>query len=276
MKEKKKLTNIPQKNKKESYLMESSDGLYLAENHAKMIWQGNKNLIVKSLNFKGLVEKVLYLIGGNESYGIIKITSIVPINIKRFKDLEAMHRITDQERKLWWSGKQTLFAYHFEFVKKFDVLRRVAIPDGTRNLVKGVKFLFDEKANADLTEKMKNIVLVKNFVSFSGIDFDLNEKEKKDFLIKLSDPKDFFKQLIEARIKNENSTKKDLNFIWRNNLKNREGFFPVYDLVLSRRDQKFLELEDFSESILMNDFKVIDSKESFSNEDELLQYMFGE
>ena len=88
MKEKKKLTNIPQKNKKESYLMESSDGLYLAENHAKMIWQGNKNLIVKSLNFKGLVEKVLYLIGGNESYGIIKITSIVPINIKGLKILK--------------------------------------------------------------------------------------------------------------------------------------------------------------------------------------------
>jgi hypothetical protein len=37
------------------YLSESNDGLYLAENHAKMIWQGNKDLIVKEVEMKTLV-----------------------------------------------------------------------------------------------------------------------------------------------------------------------------------------------------------------------------
>ncbi len=276
MKEKKKLRKNPQKSNDYSYLKESSDGLYLAENQAKMIWQGNKSLIVKSLNFKGLVDKLLYLIGGNESYGVIKIKKITPINLEKFKNLEERHRITDQERKLWWGTKQTLFAYEFEFVKKFGVLRRVAIPEGTRNLLKGVKFLFDEKINSTLTEKMKNIILIKNFVSFSGVDFELKEKKQKDFLIKLSEPGDYIKRLIEARIENNDSVKNNLNFIWRTNSKKQDNFFPVYDLILIRRDQKLLEAEDFSEIILMNDFKVIKSGKNFVNEDKLLEYMFGE
>jgi len=276
LKEKKQLRKSPQKSKKYSFLTESSDGLYLAENHAKMIWQGNKNLIVKSLNFKGLVDKLLYIIGGNESYGVAQIKKITPLTLKRFKELEGRHRITEQERKLWWDGKKTLFAYEFDFVMKFDILRRVAIPEGTRNLLKGVKFLSDEKINATLTEKMKNIILVKNFVSFSGVDLELKEKEKKDFLIKLSEPADFIKRLVEARIESCKLNDVESNFIWRNASRKSDDFFPIYDLVLMRRDQKLLEAEDFSDTILMKDFKVMDSGKTFSDRKELLEYMFGE
>lgn len=276
MKKEKQLRKSPQKSKTYSCLIESSDGFYLSENHAKMIWQGNKGLIVKSLNFKGLVGKLLYIIGGNESYGIIKILKITPINLKRFKELSERHRITEQERKLWWIGKQTLFAYEFDFVKKFDILRRVSIPEGTRNLLKGVKFLSDKKINATLTEKMKNIILVKNFVSFSGVDLNLKEKEKKDFLVKLSDPSDSMKRLIEARIGNSELIRKELNFIWRSISKKEDDFFPLYDLVLMRRDQKLFEVEDFSETILMKEFKVLDSSKTFSGKKDLLEFMFGE
>lgn len=117
------------------------EGLYLVEPHAKMIWQGNKDLIVKSVNFKDTVGNMYYLIGGNNCYGIIKIKKIKPINLKEFRELEHRHRISEQERTEWWPHKKVLFAYEFDIVKKFEEPKAVLVPQGIQTFVKDVKFL---------------------------------------------------------------------------------------------------------------------------------------
>jgi DNA adenine methylase len=133
------------------YLSETNKGIYLISQQAKMIWQGNKELIIKGLNYKNANGQAFYLIGGNDCYGVIKIKAIKEINLADFKNLESKHRITDLERKKLFPNKKVLFAYEFDFIKKFEEPRRVAVPTGTDNFMEDIKFL-------DETELIKDVI----------------------------------------------------------------------------------------------------------------------
>jgi DNA replication protein DnaD len=122
-------------------LSESNPGIYLESQHAKMIWQGNKDLIIKPKFYKFSTGKPFYLIGGNECYGIIKITKADPINIKEFNELRDRHRISEEERKKWWPGKQILYKYEFNIEKKFDEPRLVKIPADAQTFLRNIEFV---------------------------------------------------------------------------------------------------------------------------------------
>jgi len=130
--------------KQTKHLLEDTGGIYLAGNHAKMIWQGNKNLIVRETSYNEVVGKSLYLISNNECYGVIKIESVTPIDINKFKSLAERHRITENERIEWWSSKKVLYSYEFSLEKKFDVPMRVSIPEGIQTFIDKVEFLSDQ------------------------------------------------------------------------------------------------------------------------------------
>lgn len=163
-----------QKNEKTEHLAQSNAGMYLASNHAKMIWQGNKSLIVKSMDFRDSVGKSFYLMGGNACYGVITIKSIAPITLKQFKDLSSKHRVTQREKEEWWAHKKGLFAYEFDF-KKFDPPRTVAVPANVQTFVDEVKFLTEEEVKKSI-EPFKPIKLQKPSKEFE------DEKELADYL----------------------------------------------------------------------------------------------
>jgi len=133
------------KKDKAEYLTETSAGMYLSANHAKMIWQGNKTLIVLGVNYRGTVGSRFYIIGGNDCYGVIKISSIQPIDLAAFRELSSRHRLTEKERKERWPNKKVLYAYFFDIVKKFDIPKRVAVLDGNRTFMEKVSFLSSEE-----------------------------------------------------------------------------------------------------------------------------------
>lgn len=159
---------------KTEHLAQSNAGMYLASNHAKMIWQGNKSLIVKSVNFKESVGKSFYLMGGNACFGVIKIKSIAPITLKQFEELSGKHRVTQKEKEEWWTHKKGLFAYEFDF-KKFDMPRTVAVPADIQTFVDEVKFLTEEEVKKS-AEPFKPIKLQKPSKEFE------DEKELADYL----------------------------------------------------------------------------------------------
>lgn len=134
------------------HAIKNTEGLYLVAPHGKMIWQGNKTIIVKSKEFRGSLGKSYYLIEGNRCYGIIKIKSIHSINLEKFKELFLKHRITDEERYKWWMNKQILFAYEFELIKKFKEPRYIEKPKGIQIFIKNVKFL-----NLNTIDNIENI-----------------------------------------------------------------------------------------------------------------------
>jgi site-specific DNA-adenine methylase len=133
------------------YLSEVNEGIYLIGDHAKMIWQGNKTVIMQSRIFENTKGKDLYLIGNNLCYGIIKINSITPVSIEEFRTLSSEHKITEKEREEWWSGKKQLYAYKFDF-KKFETPKRVAVPQTSETFLKDVKFLSEEELIKDINE----------------------------------------------------------------------------------------------------------------------------
>ena len=122
------------------YLSETSNGIYLKGDHAKMIWQGNKTIIIQNMVFEHVKGKDLYLIGNNLCYGIIRVKDIKPVNIEEFRKMSSEHKITEKERNEWWTGKKQLYAYSFEF-RRFDDPKRVAVEEGVQTFVKDVNFL---------------------------------------------------------------------------------------------------------------------------------------
>ena len=85
MQEKQEKIKLIEKKKTNEPLQKSTKGINLASNHAKMIWQGNKDLIVKDTNTREAIGKLYYVVGGNDCYSVIKIKDVSQINLKQFK-----------------------------------------------------------------------------------------------------------------------------------------------------------------------------------------------
>jgi len=132
-------------------LQEGREGIRLVDNHAKMVWQGNKKLIVRPELFEDKVGRLLYLVGGNNCYGIIKLTGWKEIDLKEFSEKNAEHRITEAERALWWPGKEKLFAYNVAVIALFDNPKLVKASSG--GFIDMVDFLSDLQARQDFLEK---------------------------------------------------------------------------------------------------------------------------
>jgi len=66
-------------------------GLYLVDPHPKLIWEGQKTAIVKTIPLKEHVDQPLYLLGKRLAYGIIVLEKPRVIDLDEFKDLEVYH-----------------------------------------------------------------------------------------------------------------------------------------------------------------------------------------
>jgi len=158
-------------------LTDVRSGIHLSTNHAKMVWQDNKSLIVKDKKFDDAVGSLYYVLGGNEAYGIVKINKIDLISINEFDKLVDQHRITDDERKEWFGNKKKLYAYYFEKVKVFDAPILVDVPEGSDFLIQDLKFV------SDLVNREKE--LLEMFSNYEPTKIKINQL-KDDFRITLS------------------------------------------------------------------------------------------
>lgn len=136
-------------------LQESKEGIYLVYPHGQYIWNGEKSLIVKSINFKDKVGKLLYLLEDSLCYGLIRLKSPDKVNLDEFKSLADKHKITDEERVKWWKGKEVLYAYPFDTVKMFQTPKRVKVPLGVQTFVKDFEFLQEMIIDVDSYDATK-------------------------------------------------------------------------------------------------------------------------
>jgi len=116
-------------------------GIYLVKPHAEMIWSGDKKLIVKSKNYKNMIDKPLYYLDNEFVYGILKLKKPKLIDLNQFKQLSEKHKITESERKKWWGDKQKLYAYEFDILDNFPNPKPTKVEPGTQIFVSDVKFL---------------------------------------------------------------------------------------------------------------------------------------
>lgn len=131
---------VPYK-KMNEILYECTEGIYLTKPHANMVWSGEKTLIIRAKKYSGMIGKPLYVVDDDYAYGVIVLKPPVLISLKTFKKLANQHMISDAERIKWWGNRHYFYAYGFDIIEKFDIPRRISIPQGAQTFVKCVKFL---------------------------------------------------------------------------------------------------------------------------------------
>ena len=213
---KKKEVTLISKGPKENYLSSVSEGMCFPPHQAKMIWQGNKTLIVGP-NLSPLIGKLLYVIGGNECYGIISLKNSNKINLKEFLKLEEKHRVSSIERKLRWANMLDFEACEFKLVKKFDLVKRVPSFEG-KTYVERVEFLEEKKL-----VHFKNPKEVENFLSSIG---------STEVISYLSNPKDFINK-VRSLLELEQKLLTDNDFILF------EGISPMIALKKFSKEDEF-------------------------------------
>src|SRR5437868_12655532 len=111
-------------------------GIIIVEPHGTYIYDGSKTMIIKSLKLHDISHKPLLLIQNKEALGIIYLDDYVEINLREFNKLRKFHKITEDERKLWWRDKVRLYKYNIIKIKLFDIPIPIAYPKGPQVLIK--------------------------------------------------------------------------------------------------------------------------------------------
>ncbi len=88
--------------------------MYMANTHGKMIYDGEKTLVIKSIKLIRHIGEELFLCS-DMMYGTIVLSEGSPITKEEFKSLRNRHKITDKEAKLWWGSIDNLYKYEFKF-----------------------------------------------------------------------------------------------------------------------------------------------------------------
>ncbi|MHC1572274.1 MAG: ATP-dependent DNA ligase, partial [Methanosarcinales archaeon] len=122
-------------------LIDAESGIYLVAPHAKLIADGKKTAIVKTIPLKDYIGKDLYLLSGKECYGVIRLGKPKVIDLDGFKATRQKHMITDEERKRWWRGKTHFYLFPVKVRQVFDPPKQVKIPQGVQTVVRDVEFL---------------------------------------------------------------------------------------------------------------------------------------
>lgn len=253
----------------QEYLSETTIGFYQPTNHAKMIWQGNKSLIVDKVNYKSLVGKRLYLVGGNDCYGVLRINRIREIKNKEFIELSDKHRITEKEQVEWWPTKEILYAYEFEF-NKFDLLKRVSVPERAGTVLNDLQFLSEDIESMEkMSEGLEDSLVISNFISLLGSMKD-GELRSAKINIGMSESSLDFKEKFEKRLSDifSKTYEGDIEYIWDST----SCGVPLFNLVLEKQEGLCKKYHS-----LVKPFQLFDPMtpgKIFCNLEDTLDYMF--
>jgi len=109
--------------------IQKANAVYLVS-HAKEVYDGTKTLWVTKKPYPNMLKKPLYLAGDGKVWGKVILLSITPISLKEFKELRALHRVTEEERKKWWPKAKKFYAYSFRFEKFKEPWTFLGLPKG--------------------------------------------------------------------------------------------------------------------------------------------------
>lgn len=111
-------------------------GLIIVPPHGALLAAGAKTVVIKSRPFRfadgGRRWTLLVLTsagrGGSVALARCELSDPVAITVSEFETLRGAHRITDAERRRWWPGRRTLYAYRVQNLRRLR--RPVAVQYG--------------------------------------------------------------------------------------------------------------------------------------------------
>jgi len=120
-------------------IQKDSNALYLQPPHARLIWEGEKILILKKRKFENMLNKELFLASEDKIWGKITLTSVFPLTREQVEATRFAHKVSEEEIKKWWGNPTVLYAYTFTF-KKYEKPQ-------PRKLLVGVQTFFELKTS---------------------------------------------------------------------------------------------------------------------------------
>ena len=121
-----------------------TSGVYLVPPHGEYIYRGRKEIIVKSKPDDKLWQTFSILVSGNKAYGWIRTHKPQKINLADFQKLADKHLITEAERREWWPGKTSFYAYEIRDFLPLPEPQRVEVARGIQTRIKKVNLEEDE------------------------------------------------------------------------------------------------------------------------------------
>jgi len=106
-----------------------SNSIYLPAPHGRLIWEGEKILILKKRKFENMLNKELFLASEDKIWGKITLTSVFPLSREQVEATRFAHKISESEIEKWWNNPRILYAYTFTF-KKYEKPQPRKLPVG--------------------------------------------------------------------------------------------------------------------------------------------------
>lgn len=120
---------------------------YLVKPHGTMIWEGKKTATVHARKF--IQGAFFSIVEGDKEFGFARFEQGKEIGPLEFERLKKYHQVSDQEKKLWWPGKRSLYFYKLRTWIPFDKPRKVSVPRGIRT--------YGSRADLKNMKRKKNI-----------------------------------------------------------------------------------------------------------------------
>ena len=114
-------------------------GIYLTEPHGQLIYDDKKQAIAKSREFDRLLNFNV-LVSGDKAYGLIKFKKAEKLDLEQFRQREAEHKISEEERLKWWPSKTELFFYPIDTFTKYEEPQIVKQTTGAQVFIDNVEF----------------------------------------------------------------------------------------------------------------------------------------
>jgi hypothetical protein len=131
-------------------LMEFRHGISVGAPFAERIAKGEATSIIKSKLYKNCINKLMYLVQGDDCFGIIKLHCPEKISMLQFEDNIKRHTISNSERDKWWPNKQILFEYGFDTVNIFPSPKKIKNSYFNSDIVYDFEFMDEEELIKDV------------------------------------------------------------------------------------------------------------------------------
>jgi len=157
-----------EKRKVSMYLSENRSAIYQERKYARMIWEGDKKLIVSHLWKEKVEGKRFYLVDDNLCYGVLKMGDVYEIKSDQFVNLKSWHKMDLKET---WKGKKILFAYNFELEEKFETPKEIVLtsPIEGKLVLDDIQFV-GKKVQSEGLVPFGEVKLVEPLVRFDSVD----------------------------------------------------------------------------------------------------------
>ncbi len=114
-------------------------GIYVDPPGGKLIAQGRKTAIVKSIENHKFIGKPLALVSGNYIWGKVSLDSPVKIDQEQFEQLFWRHRLKDEDRKERFKDMKFMWYYPLQILDVFQVPKFYSFPKGKKTFMEEVK-----------------------------------------------------------------------------------------------------------------------------------------